>query len=387
MNGADMRLLSLDVLRGIAVLLVIVRHSDAAWDTWLAPVRRGGWVGVDLFFVLSGFLVSGLLFHEFETRGSIRPGRFLIRRGWKIYPAFFVLIAVSPWFTPFGSDNPWLRTVTEFTFTQSYVAHRWWPHTWSIAVEEHFYLLLPFLLIPLSKTRFASLPRIVFGIMVALLIAKCINSLRPFSEQTHLFPTHLRLDGLFFGVLLQHWYRSWAGFRDWGEKNAKALIAAGCLLLAPSFLFNIEQVRGLYSYWLTANILGSGAILIGLVCGGVRVNPVTRLLGWIGFYSYSIYLWHNFAVFAVSPALGVNSVAFNILAAVAIGITMSKLIEGPCLRLRERLTLGPGHQGAERVPVVSEVVGTKHELVGTAGHVGCPTLAENLTPIFTVVTD
>lgn len=330
-----MRLLSLDVLRGIAVLLVIVRHSDAAWGTWMAPLRRGGWVGVDLFFVLSGFLVSGLLFREFEKTGEIRPARFLIRRGWKIYPAFWLLIAVTPWITPFGSGGPWSRTAAELSFMQSYLPRRWWPHTWSIAVEEHFYLLLPFVLVPLAKTRFAALPRIVFAIMGALLVAKCFNGLRPFSEQTHLFPTHLRLDGLFFGVLLQHWYRTWPAFRAWGARDAKALIAGGCLLLAPSFVVNVEQVTALHTYWLTANILGSGVILIGLVCGGIRENAVTKLIGWIGFYSYSIYLWHNFAVSGVAPALGIDSVLFNVFAAVILGVATSKLIEQPCLRLRD----------------------------------------------------
>src|SRR6185295_15310789 len=86
----------LDVLRGVAVLLVLFRHFDTPPEELMHPVRavvmwlnRVGWIGVDLFFVLSGFLVSGLLFEEYERHGTLRVGRFLVRRGFKIYPGFY----------------------------------------------------------------------------------------------------------------------------------------------------------------------------------------------------------------------------------------------------------------------------------------------------------
>src|SRR5271168_36950 len=96
-NLAAGRLRQLDVLRGVAILLVLGRHLDSvptdapgaiqsAFDLWM----RAGWIGVDLFFVLSGFLVSGLLFREYARYGDVRAGRFLLRRGLKIYPAFYV---------------------------------------------------------------------------------------------------------------------------------------------------------------------------------------------------------------------------------------------------------------------------------------------------------
>ncbi|HVX61281.1 MAG TPA: acyltransferase [Pirellulales bacterium] len=331
-----MRLLSLDVLRGIAVLLVIVRHCDAAWGAWLAPIRRGGWVGVDLFFVLSGFLVSGLLFREFEREGSIKPVRFLVRRGWKIYPAFWALIAVMN----LGRFD-FSRTLAELAFVQSYVEHRWCEHTWSLAVEEHFYLLLPFFLLTLSKDRFAALPRIVFAIMAGLLLARCVNGLRPFSYQTHLFPTHLRLDGLFFGVLLAYWRHSWPEFNVWGKNNAKGLIALGVVLLIPAFVLNVEMVPALYTYWLTAQTLGCGAILTGLVCGGIPENLFTKGLGKVGTYSYSIYLWHVPVIVVVSPALGFESVWLIVGCCIGLGAAMSRLIESPFLWLRERMTPAP----------------------------------------------
>jgi peptidoglycan/LPS O-acetylase OafA/YrhL len=118
------RQLSLDLLRGIAVLLVIVCHCHVT-EPILATIKRGGWIGVDLFFVLSGFLVSGLLFKQHAKEGRIRPIQFLIRRGFKIYPAFWVFIA----FTVLSFDVthghiPWDKMTGELLFLQSYTKTR-----------------------------------------------------------------------------------------------------------------------------------------------------------------------------------------------------------------------------------------------------------------------
>src|SRR5437899_380470 len=93
------RLAALDTLRGIAVLLVLCRHMPLAkLPGWLLGpleiLQRGGWAGVDLFFVLSGFLVSSILFREWQQSGEMKAGRFLARRAFKIYPAFYVMLAV-----------------------------------------------------------------------------------------------------------------------------------------------------------------------------------------------------------------------------------------------------------------------------------------------------
>src|SRR5438874_6217145 len=80
----------LDILRGIAILLVLGRHHDTI-PLW----SKIGWVGVDLFFVLSGFLISGLLFSEYKTQNSISFKRFFIRRGLKIYPAFYLFLFLT----------------------------------------------------------------------------------------------------------------------------------------------------------------------------------------------------------------------------------------------------------------------------------------------------
>lgn len=327
------RLLSLDVIRGVAVLLVIVRHSEAFANTVLAPIQKGGWVAVDLFFVLSGYLVSGLLFREFQKSGSIQPGRFLMRRGWKIYPAFWALIgftiAFNFWY--FGIHSP-SKTLVELSFMQSYFPDRWWAHTWSLAVEEHFYLILPFTLAFIPHKH---LPKMVFALMAICLSFRLANSVNPFTEQTHLFPTHLRLDGLFFGVLMSYWHLTWTGFTDFCRRYSSALVAGGCMMLIPVFIVGQEN-KFIHTFGLTINTVASGAILMGLVTGGVRENVFTKTIGWIGFYSYSIYLWHNLVIFIVAPMLGIhNPMIFSLVGSVVFGVGMAQLIEVPAMKLRE----------------------------------------------------
>ncbi len=90
--GIKVRNPSLDVLRCIAILLVVGFHMDSVgYRLW----SRAGWIGVDLFFVLSGFLVSGLLFTDYKTHGRIDWKRFLLRRGLKIWPSFYVFLGVT----------------------------------------------------------------------------------------------------------------------------------------------------------------------------------------------------------------------------------------------------------------------------------------------------
>jgi len=137
-----MRNLGLDLLRTIAVLLVLGRHLHLPADPNFAmrAWQTGGWVGVDLFFVLSGFLVSGLLCREYQRDQSVDLKRFLVRRGFKIYPAFYamigftIIVKISS-----GQSIPIRQLVGEITFLQNYLGGIW-IHTWSLAVEEHFYM-------------------------------------------------------------------------------------------------------------------------------------------------------------------------------------------------------------------------------------------------------
>src|SRR5581483_5569531 len=133
------------MLRGVAVLLVLGRHLNPPTNCpeWLQiPLglwQRGGWVGVDLFFVLSGFLVSGLLFQDYRQHGRLHIGRFYVRRGLKIYPGFYALLAVTAGMICcfLRRPLPVQRLLAEAVFLQNYLGFEWgtlWNHTWSLAI-------------------------------------------------------------------------------------------------------------------------------------------------------------------------------------------------------------------------------------------------------------
>ncbi len=136
----------LDSLRGLAILLVLGVHVQAS-PTW----AKVGWLGVDLFFVLSGFLISNLLFSEYKTHGSINLKSFYIRRGFKLYPSFYFLVLATILYCWIAGRGIRLGTaLAEVTFMQNYFTGLW-GHTWSLAVEEHFYILLPLSLVCMAR--------------------------------------------------------------------------------------------------------------------------------------------------------------------------------------------------------------------------------------------
>jgi peptidoglycan/LPS O-acetylase OafA/YrhL len=355
------RLLELDVLRFAAVALVLGRHmipcspevssGAAAFSRlWL----RGGWIGVDMFFVLSGFLVSGLLFREFDKYASVDMTRFLIRRAFKIYPAFWALIAATLALGWVGYPMHDGHTWSELLFVQNYFPGLW-SHTWSLAVEEHFYLLLAALVTFLiwrkqsGNDPLSAIPMLFCFVAVVCLMLRVITTYAlPYHHQTHLFPTHLRIDSLMFGVLLAYsWHRGGFVQSTWVRQRASQLIGYGVLLLLPAFVFPLETTLWIPVFGLVSFYVGSGAILIGLLHRGLPNCFSVRSMSMLGAYSYSIYLWHSpvhnwfvpLAMNALPTPLQGNWFVYATLFVIGsflIGVLMGKLIEAPVLALRDK---------------------------------------------------
>ena len=118
-----MRKIGLDLVRGIAIILVLFRHSDLDNNI----LKHFGWLGVDLFFVLSGFLISNLLFNEYKKNKEIRVKRFLARRAFKIFPPFYFLLLATLIFK-FAINNStveWYRLLSKVLYLQSYFLSIW----------------------------------------------------------------------------------------------------------------------------------------------------------------------------------------------------------------------------------------------------------------------
>src|SRR5580704_3463229 len=355
-----MRIKRLDILRFIALMLVLARHGE------IVPIfSRIGWVGVDLFFVLSGLLISGLLYSEYKRRGTISFRRFFIRRGLKIYPAFYVMVFISflarrilgaP--TPLG---PYLR---EIFFVQNYHIGIW-QHTWSLGVEEQFYIFLPiFFLVLLRYSRgqsgpFKGVPKAFVVIAVACFFLRVATIyLTPparFAASMVSNPTHERMDSLFFGVLLGYLYHFHPTVIQKLLDSRAKQIAMGLLiaaLLACSFC-NTES-RFLLTFGFSSLYLGFGGLLlmtlqIREILPAWLAGPVGKLgaaCAFIGTYSYSIYLWHiPFQAFAFGVLRRLFHIQFGeqgrfwfyLIGSIVFGILMATLIEFPVLKLRDRI--------------------------------------------------
>lgn len=353
----------LDMLRAVAVVLVMGRHMKPCPDQVSAPLHwltqawhNGGWCGVDLFFVLSGFLISGLLFKEHLKSGAISFKRFFIRRGFKIYPSFWVLIAASVAVTFMsGRHLNSKNLIGELLFIQNYNGHMW-DHTWSLAVEEHFYLMLPLILIALAavcarsknreaNTAFSSIPLIFAVVAVTCLGLRIATSaLVAYKLETHHFPTHLRIDSLFFGVLISYYYHyRHQGFVYWQTKYRLPLLLSGLAIFATPFFCESPQL--FHTFGLTALYAAAGMILVGILAFPIKTNPVSNTLSYLGARSYSIYLWHMpIAVWgvAIGTALfgathwGVYAVSY-ILTCMLVGTFFANVVELPFIRLRGKL--------------------------------------------------
>lgn len=350
---------ALDVLRIIAVFMVLSRHVLPCPESESPVVHfvteflgRGGWVGVDLFFVLSGFLVSTLLFSEFQIHGSISFRRFFARRGLRIYPMFFLLIAVTVGKELSRQGEFRLRELlSEIFFLQSYIQGMW-SHTWSLAVEEHFYILLPLLLIGMLRSRrseknpFSHLPYVCMAVASFCLGLRVLNAYHcPFDLKTHLHHSHIRLDALFFGVLLsycQHFHRDM--FTRVGLRFRRGLFPLGFTCLAPAFLLPLNEAKFIYTFGLTLFYIGSGMLVVAAATSPRIDNRIVRYTGFLGSHSYSIYLWHGPALvwgtIIAERISGSRSwwtyASVYWIGSFGLGTVLSILLEKPCLAFRDR---------------------------------------------------
>ena len=364
-----MRIKQLDLLRGLAILLVLGRHPvikppesgllGLFGSTW----QRFGWTGVDLFFVLSGFLIGGLLFNEFKRTSSLNIGRFLIRRGLRIWPGYLALLAfmvLMPLSKPDGSTYDFSERLgafaPHFVHLQNYLGMVQL-HTWSLAVEEHFYLLLPILLFFLFRvsTSEAKLFKLV-SITTAVLGVTCLGlrlisaTVTPLSDMAaRLNPTHLRIDSLFFGVFLAAFYHLKPDYFSILARRRRALLVLSLLLIAPMLFIPIEYSVFVTTWGFTLLYLGYGCLLVWAISATESNRFYNRTIESIGVYSYGIYLWHwhlAITLIALVPFTGSWTMpvsvrwllvtSFYVFVATMFGRLMEKLVGLPALKFRDR---------------------------------------------------
>lgn len=291
----------LDLLRGVAILMVLGRHLQTCpveLNPWLYEFSRFwqkvGWAGVDLFFVLSGFLVSGLIFKEEKLFAKVRFGRFLLRRGLRIYPSFLVVVGVTvATMLIYSGRFSWPKLLADLTFTQNFFGGLWLQN-WSLAVEEHFYFLLALVCFLMQRDRrsFDLIPSLFAFFAIGCLALRLHTNLNyPYLMNRHFCASYLRMDSLMFGVYLSWlWHYQDLRFRLNQGHRRTALTLLAILLLLPVGFLEAEEFS-ILTWGFTSVYLGFGFILVCFLEPIKNVGPL-RLVALIGTWSYSIYLWH-----------------------------------------------------------------------------------------------
>lgn len=345
---------ALDGIRALAVLSVMTYHFGQSW-------LSGGFIGVDVFFVLSGFLITTLLVERAPARPSLV--RFWIRRGRRLFPALALMLVVVFVFasttgaleqatirgqglaTLFYVNNWWLLH-TGMSYFDSYTAPSPLLHTWSLSVEEQWYLVFPLLLMLLAVLRRFRL-RIVAGVFALLALASIVwtsvlASNGASADRLYL-STDTRAQQLLIGALLGVLGVAWArkdGSRLGPVGTRSAAIAGGIGALGLVVMCFTWQERS----GIPAQLLLSSIFSVLLIMGAL--SPVGRLpafLAWeplrrIGVISYGLYLWHwPLTVMVSSENTSVPTIVRLVLTFSAAGLSYV-LVERPVRRWSLRKT-------------------------------------------------
>ncbi len=335
------REIELDFIRGLAILMVLDFHAPVHWMSY--PLRvlgfpNFGWAGVDVFFVLSGFLVGGLLIKEWRLKNRVDGKRFLIRRAFKIWPQYYVFLAVMLVSRHRSLHDLWGNLLNIQNYTGGI------PHTWSLAVEEHAYLLLALCLALAARWRVRVR---ALGILLAMVCVVVVVSRLILIEHGYkvVNRTHTRIEGILYGVLLAMAFHYHPAMFRWWQERRWAWVTA---LFAVVLFFRFQpDTRWAASFgWDMADLLGIILLMLLYRPDPTRRRPALyRLVAWIGVYSYGIYLWHV-AVIAPSVTVGGHlprglvsawCAVVPIAAGIGVGAVFTKLVELPALRMRDKL--------------------------------------------------
>ena len=349
------RLPGLDVLRAVAIVWVMLFH---AWTVGgLSPPFTGlqntGWMGVDLFFVLSGYLIGGQLLRPLSEGSPLDFKGFYLRRSVRILPAYSVVLALYfllPGFNREGSLAPlWEYLTYTVNLLIHYDIQPGFSHVWSLCVEEHFYLLFPVIAWLLARSR--SLALVVVSVLSVFVGGMILRGLLWHHMQDRYleviyYPTYNRLDGLLAGVMLAtielYRPRVWA----WGNRYANTiLLPVGMVLLGLSIVLfedKFSRLTTVMGYPVLAMAMG---LLVASAASPTSLVAKMCMPGvqWLAMISYSLYLIHKAAfkwVESWSPAWshGEPVVTFVVYTAVTLlaGALLHYLVERPFLALRDR---------------------------------------------------
>ncbi|HEY2384667.1 MAG TPA: acyltransferase, partial [Terriglobia bacterium] len=334
------RIPSLDGLRCIAVMMVLFSHLLGT-QGFLNPtpgtfLYEFGNLGVKVFFVISGFLITNLLLSELEKTNKIHLGKFYFRRTFRIFPACYFMIVGLILFNAMGLVSLTPRDVIHaVTYTSNYYPGRSWAvgHTWSLGVEEQFYLLWPAVLVFLGRRK---------GFMAAASVIFICPIIRVFLWHYYKlegigFRFETVADAIATGCLLAGaggWLKAQAAYRKILE--SKFFVAVPAAVLFFHMFFGHPTIYYLISH----TMMNIGIALCLDWCVTYHTGIVGRILNskplvGIGVISYSLYLWQQMFFNRHSPS-AMTSFPANVALVAAAALMSYFVIEKPSLRLRQR---------------------------------------------------
>jgi len=375
------RVAALDGLRGLALVAVLAYH--------VAPgTFRGGYLGVDIFFVLSGFLLTTLLLGEHELAGAINTGAYAVRRLRRIAPALLVLLAALVVIVPIAAPADAHRLPGDIVSTllgltnwhlirdgSSYFSTFGRPsfvrHLWSIAVEIQFYVVCPFLVAWLARRRLkVAAWSLVAGIAASSVLMGILYN--PVDPSRAYYGTDTRIHALLIGclvaLLLPHVPALWTSTDARRAKTSTKLGLLSLLVVVALVFVGREKAQLMYPFGFLAVEVAT-AVMIGLALqpGLLATLLVRRDLRWLGLRSYGIYLWFWPIEVLVRPGTSADWPAVP--AAIAIvgggvllGALSYKYVERPFLVRKDR----PAGRRREGMALRVALLGLAAAVVGVA---------------------
>ena len=371
------RFQGLDILRALAIILVFMSHYSFITDLnpfWI--FNEFGGMGVDLFFVLSGYLIGNQIFGPVSKNECFSFKNFYIRRFLRTLPSYYFIIVIY-FLIPQIHEKPLTVPFWKFiTFTMNYGLHgSGFSHAWSLCVEEHFYLFSPILIIIFLKKLNV---KFFFYVIISFLLISIISRITEFSHfvqnsgknevknyiQYIYYPTHTRLDSLTLGILssfLKNYYKNiWHKLTQFKYSNLYLIFGFAGLFICYK-IFQIDSFRKFnVTFGNTLVAISCFSLLLSALSPHsllykVNIPGATKMATW----SYAIYLSHKifiyltfkfFSAYYKSYNDSILCVSSSIVISIFGGWLLYTIVELPFLNLRDSLT-------KKKIPLIQNNLG------------------------------
>jgi peptidoglycan/LPS O-acetylase OafA/YrhL len=360
------KLFGLDFLRAAAIILVFLFHYGRLFPhpEWTYEISKFGWSGVDLFFVLSGYLISSQLFVKISSDKKISFKEFFIKRFFRIIPAYLAVVFIYFSFPSFREHEALAPLWKYLTFTQNIGldlrSQGTFSHAWSLCIEEQFYLCLPLILIAMAYFKAIKKGFIILIFFFLFCFFARLYSwhsfVAPFAEQDEYsflwlkfiyYPTYCRLDGLLIGVSIAALFQFKPSLKERLQKHGNVILLMSLLVLTGAYFLCSNQESfsaSIFGFPLTD--FGYGLLVLAAICPTCILYKIkSAFITKIAVLSYATYLSHKIIIHITQTQfskLNINIEGnFMFFICIATSLTaallMNKIIEKPFLKLRDKI--------------------------------------------------